>query len=218
MEGRYPDERKRILTAVLDFLPGCRRWILPVLVIFLQVIIHCLCSATPFMWSHSLVWKESTSWTDSPLFGSLVFPALSFTNGALVPVDLLLQVNNAAMVRFPCMLPPVEVMVDVKRIGELSLSTFLKHLSKSFLFKQHWAGLKKTKRLIWHISFLFLLFNLLFIYFWLCWVFVAAWGLSLVVVSEVTLRWGAQVSHCSGFSCCGAQALDCSLSSRGTWA
>ena len=31
---------------------------------------------------------------------------------------------------------------------------------------------------------------ILFIYFWLCWVFVAAWA-----------------SHCSGFSCCGARAL-----------
>ena len=38
-------------------------------------------------------------------------------------------------------------------------------------------------------------------YFWLCRVFVAARGLSVVVVSRVTLRCGVPASHCSGFSC-----------------
>ena len=47
----------------------------------------------------------------------------------------------------------------------------------------------------------------LFIYFWLCWVFVAARQLSLVVASGATLRCGVRASHCSGFSCCGARAL-----------
>ena len=47
-----------------------------------------------------------------------------------------------------------------------------------------------------------------FIYFWLCWVFVAACGLSLVVASGATLRCGAQASHCGGFSCCRARALE----------
>ena len=41
----------------------------------------------------------------------------------------------------------------------------------------------------------------------LCWAFVAAQGLSLVVASGSTLPCGAHASHCSGFSCCGAQAL-----------
>ena len=65
----------------------------------------------------------------------------------------------------------------------------------------------KVKR---HLLFFFLinLFIYLFIYFWLCWVFVAARRLSLVVVSGgATLRCGAWASHCGGFSCCGAQAV-----------
>ena len=41
---------------------------------------------------------------------------------------------------------------------------------------------------------------------WLCWVFVAACGLSLVVEVGATLRGGARASHCRVFSC-GAQAL-----------
>ena len=45
-----------------------------------------------------------------------------------------------------------------------------------------------------------------FIYFWLCWVFVAVPRLSLVVASRATLRCGARASHCGGFSCCGARA------------
>ena len=51
-------------------------------------------------------------------------------------------------------------------------------------------------------------------------------GLSLVAVSGATLCCGAQASHCSGFSCCGAQALGVrasvvvarGLSSCGAWA
>ena len=54
----------------------------------------------------------------------------------------------------------------------------------------------------------FFLINL-FIYFWLCGVFVAAHGLSLVV--GATLCCGARAFHCSGFSCCRARAL-------GVWA
>ena len=58
---------------------------------------------------------------------------------------------------------------------------------------------------------LFVLFLFIY-YFWLCWVFVAVRGLSLVAVSRrysVAMRgcWGARASHCSGFSCCGARAL-----------
>ena len=46
-----------------------------------------------------------------------------------------------------------------------------------------------------------------FIYFWLCWVFVAARGLSPAARVGPTLRCCAQASHCGGFSCCGARAL-----------
>ena len=44
-----------------------------------------------------------------------------------------------------------------------------------------------------HLPIYFILF--LFIYFWLCWVFIAARGLSLVVVSG-----GYSSSRCAGFS------------------
>ena len=59
----------------------------------------------------------------------------------------------------------------------------------------------------------FFFFNkfILFIYFWLCGVFVAARGLSLVWRAGAALRCGAWASHCGGFSCCGARAL-------GAWA
>ena len=65
---------------------------------------------------------------------------------------------------------------------------------------------------------------ILFIYFWLRWVFIAAHGLSLVAVR--TLCCGMRASHCGGFSCCGARApgtrtsvvVACGLSSCGLWA
>ena len=47
---------------------------------------------------------------------------------------------------------------------------------------------------------------LLFIYFWLCWVFLAARKLSLVAEREL-LCCSAQASHC-GSSSCGTQALN----------
>ena len=59
--------------------------------------------------------------------------------------------------------------------------------------------------------FFFKFIYLLFIYFWLCWVFTAARGLSLVAASGATLCCGAQASYCGGFYCCEARAL-------GTWA
>ena len=68
-------------------------------------------------------------------------------------------------------------------------------------------------------GFNFFLINsfILCIYFWLRWVFVAACGLSLVVVMGATLHCGAwashcvRASHCGGFFCCRAWAL-------GAWA
>ena len=67
---------------------------------------------------------------------------------------------------------------------------------------------------------------LLFIYFCLCWVFIAVRGLSLVVARGATLCCGVWASHCGGFSCCGARALGTrasvvvahGLSSCGLWA
>ena len=60
--------------------------------------------------------------------------------------------------------------------------------------------------LIWQVDFFFKF--ILFIYFWLHWVFIAACGLSLVAArGEATLRHSAQASHCGGLSCCGAWAL-----------
>ena len=66
----------------------------------------------------------------------------------------------------------------------------------------------------------------LFIYFWLCWVFVAARRLSLIAASGVTLGFVAWASHGGGFSCCRAWALGmrasvvvaCGLSSCGSGA
>ena len=52
---------------------------------------------------------------------------------------------------------------------------------------------------------LFLRF-ILFMDFWLCWVFTAAHGLSLAVVSEAILHCRMRASHCGSFSGCGAQA------------
>ena len=44
------------------------------------------------------------------------------------------------------------------------------------------------------------------IYLWLRWVFIAAHRLSLVAVRGAPPLWGVPASHCSGSSCCGAQA------------
>ena len=70
--------------------------------------------------------------------------------------------------------------------------------------------LKAKKRLLislfllLHLSFFFVL-N--FIHFWLHWVFIAVRRLSLVVVGRGSSCCSVQASHCSGFSCCRAQAL-----------
>ena len=72
-------------------------------------------------------------------------------------------------------------------------------------------------------------FKIIFIYFYfrLCWVFVAVHG-AFSRCSEQGLLFTAsmRISHCSGFSCCGAQALGaqasvveaCGLSSCVSWA
>ena len=74
-----------------------------------------------------------------------------------------------------------------------------------------------------------LFFIYLFIYFWLCWVFIVACGLSLVAVSRgysslrcagFSLRWllllWSTGSRHTGFSSCGLRALEHRLSSCGT--
>ena len=60
----------------------------------------------------------------------------------------------------------------------------------------------------------------LFIYFWLCWVFIPMSGLSLVVGTQgcSLIAW---TSHCDRFSCCKAEALvgfsDCSTWAQYLW-
>ena len=81
------------------------------------------------------------------------------------------------------------------------------------------------------VFFLFLNKFIYFIYFWLCWVFVAAHGLSLVAASRgysslrcagFSLWWllllRSAVSRRMGFSSCGFQALERRLSSCGALA
>ena len=66
------------------------------------------------------------------------------------------------------------------------------------------------------VHFFFINLFILCIYFWLCWVFVAAHRLSLVVVSGGYSSFWCMGSRCSGFSSCGLQALECRLSSCGS--
>ena len=100
------------------------------------------------------------------------------------------------------------------------------------------------KSYLFRLLFWFLLYIILFIhsfiYFWLCWVFLAAWVFSLVGASGVyslavvlglliamTSLWGAQTSAARvsvvvahGLSSCGSQALDLivpRLNSCGAW-
>ena len=83
----------------------------------------------------------------------------------------------------------------------------------------------------WYFEFFFIRFFFIIICFWLCWVFVAACGLSLVVASRdysslgcmgFSLRWllllWSTGSRRVGFSSCGAWALEHRLSSCGSWA
>ena len=57
------------------------------------------------------------------------------------------------------------------------------------------------------VSWVCFLFFCFFIYFWLCWVFVAVHALSLVVASWGYSSLWCVASHCGGFSCCGARVL-----------
>ena len=68
----------------------------------------------------------------------------------------------------------------------------------------------------------FKIFIYLFVIFWLCWVFIAARGLSLVAVHGflivVASLVGAWVLGHTGLSSCGLRALEDRLSSCGAWA
>ena len=66
-------------------------------------------------------------------------------------------------------------------------------------------------------SFFFNIFIYLFIFGWIGSSLLHA-GFSLVAWSGATLRCGAGASRCTGFSCCGARALECRFSSCGMWA
>ena len=81
--------------------------------------------------------------------------------------------------------------------------------------------------LLFILLILFLWIKLIYLFFWLCWIFVAGHRLPLVAASgRATLRHGARAPHCSGFSCCGARAPGAwasavvahGLSSCGSWA
>ena len=52
-----------------------------------------------------------------------------------------------------------------------------------------------------------------YIYFWLCWVFVAVWAFSSCGEQGLLSSCGAQASPCHGFSYCGDQALEHRLNS-----
>ena len=71
----------------------------------------------------------------------------------------------------------------------------------------------------WLGGWIFFFFNFIYFYFWLCWVFIAVCGLSLVEVSRVysslqcagfSLRWllllWSTGSRSAGFSSCGTWA------------
>ena len=81
--------------------------------------------------------------------------------------------------------------------------------------KPYMAILKQISRIICQLELCLLVYLpiYLFIYLWLCWVFVAVHRLSLVAASGAAtiLRCGVQSSRCGGFCCCGAWAL-------GAWA
>ena len=53
-----------------------------------------------------------------------------------------------------------------------------------------------------------------FIYFWQ-WVFIAAWAFASCREQGLLFSCGVRASHCSGFSYCGAQALEHRLSNCG---
>ena len=75
----------------------------------------------------------------------------------------------------------------------------------------YWTAMKFPSRTLFF-------FLILPIYFWLCWVFVAAQAFPSCR-EQGLLSCGSPASHCDGFSCCGARVLGCSgFYSCSTWA
>ena len=68
----------------------------------------------------------------------------------------------------------------------------------------NWKAVMNTNA---NLHLLFLFYVILFIYFWLCWVFIALQVFPSCGEQELLSSCSARASHCSGFSCCRAQAL-----------
>ena len=110
----------------------------------------------------------------------------------------------------------------IKQTGKIILPN-----SQDLVLKHFWDGSIGGFFVVFFLFFKSLF--ILFIYFWLCWVFVAARGLSLVAASGgysslryegFSLRWllllESTGSRCAGFNSCGLWALELRLSSCGS--
>ena len=87
----------------------------------------------------------------------------------------------------------------------MTTSDFLFFFPLQFTIRKIQDTSEMSSLLVYSIFF-FLIY--LFIYFWLCWVFVSVQGLSLLWQAEATLHRGVRASHYRGLSCCGVQAPD----------
>ena len=141
------------------------------------------------------------------------------------PPHALLSEAHSSLLR-PLGLSPLIQVSRKRSSGSSSLSVLYQYTPTGLqLHKVMFINNKLwTKKYLWC---LFFLINL-FIYFWLFWVFFAAHGLSLVVLSGgysslwcagFSLRWllllPSTGSTRAGFSSCGTWALECRLSSCG---
>ena len=74
------------------------------------------------------------------------------------------------------------------------------------------------KKSLRNSRFLYIIFIYFLSYFWLCWISVAACGLSSCSKQGLLSSCGVLASHCRGFSYRGAWALEHRLNSHGTLA
>ena len=80
-----------------------------------------------------------------------------------------------------------------------------------------WVYISFTgSKLFWSLFIFLNKFIYLFIYFWLCWFFAAARGLSLVAASGGYSSLGHAASHCGGFSLWSMGSRCAGFSSCGT--
>ena len=128
----------------------------------------------------------------------------------------------------------IDELDDVKAIGDLARVLILSLQRRTEVQLWRRGENKRWKRGVRDNRWLFFLINLFYLfiyYFWLCWVFVAAFGLSLVAASGgyfslqcsgFALQWllllRSTGSRCVGFSSCGSRALERRLSSCDPWA